>query len=602
MVTATGYLHLVEAVEKALSLHLPPGDKDSVDQGYPNPKKMEKCIYNYSSNLSFMRNDMNIIGDQVEIARSSESRDPLEFVLKKKNDPLSKRIREFHRNFLDISSIEDDWWHNIFVNPHGEHISYYRKDSCLLSDYAFILKPTTALITPVINPNYYGVGPAGIKLLAENDMVWLMALHPNKYEKSIAEDSGLSIINSLSKKDKTPYYIDTFEDALASYWIRNIKDDSLISDSAINRNLDNYLTDPENVSFSDFLNDYYKYIIKSNQIKNIDLIEQIPEGRVELNAGLFYNDLRADARERLLKIQLFQECLNEISGERKLLIDLDQTLLEIKDILASDHRSLFLDTSRYEKGRKMELIGYFIFQLWQQKGAFWSYAEGNTVDFSGRDLSQNGDCLRNLSESRLPNQKLTEIRIPIPGKLRKLIEGTNIDDRDSITTLSEKRFYYLQKYLNDLKKANFDLQENLKRIDEITRITDDDKLREKINSLPQWSPREWELGAGLISLGSFAISNYLDLDPELSIAMGLGLDVTCQVINHRSTLKRIMKYGMDTYTGIGHYYKIENALNSLDLISNASSYNIQAIHLPYRRNDQQFSGKELTTFGSGGIS
>jgi hypothetical protein len=63
-----------------------------------------------------------------------------------------------------------------------------------------------------------------------------------------------------------------------------------------------------------------------------------------------------------------------------------------------------------------------------------------------------------------------------------------------------------------------------------------------------------------------------------------------------------MKYGMDTYTGIGHYYKIENALNSLDLISNASSYNIQAIHLPYRRNDQQFSGKELTTFGSGGIS
>lgn len=549
-----------------------------------------------------MKNEINIIGDQVETARSLKSRDCLEFVLKKKNDPLSKRIREFHRNFLDVSSIDDDWWQNIFINPHGQHISYYRKDSCLLSDYAFILKPSTALISPVIKPDYYGVGPAGIELLAENDMVWLMALHPNKYEKSIAENSGLSIINSLSKKDKTPYYIDTFEDALASYWIRNIKDDSLISDSAINRNLDNYLTDPERMSFSNFLYYYYIYIKKSDQIKNIDLIEQIPEGRVKLNAGLFYNDLRADARERLLKIQLFQECLNKISGERKLLIDLDQTLLEIKDILTSDHRSMFLGTSSYEKERKMELIAYFIFQLWQQKGAFWSYAEGNTVDFSGRDLSQNGDCLRNLSASRLPSQKLAEIRIPIPGELRKLIAGTNIDDRDSITSHSEKRFNYLQIYLGDLKKANFDPQENLKRIDEITRITDVDKLREKINSLPQWNSKEWKLPARYISLGSSAISTYLDLDPELSAAMGLGLGVTCQVINHRSTLKRIMKYGMDTCTGIGYYYKIENALNSSDPISNASSYNMQAIHLPYKRNDQLFSGKEITTFGSGAVS
>jgi len=543
--------------------------------------------------------------DQVKRARSREGKDCLIQALDKKYMPLSKRVREFHRDFLGESSPDDDWWLGIFNNTYGYHISYYRKDSCLLSDYAFILKPSISIIRSEISPEYYGVGPKGIKLLAESDMVWLMASHPCKYEQCETRSSGFNFINCLTKINKTPYYIDTFEDALASYWIENIKNDNSINNSEITRNLNNFLMDQDSAPFSEFLDYYYRYILKSDKMGNISLIESISNERVDLNAGLYYENLRREVKERLLKIQLFQECLNDITGETGLLINLDQILLQIKNILFQDYRSYLSRKSNtsnqqiHEEDKKNQSIANLIFHLWQQKGTFWSYAEGNTVDLSGRDLSQNIDCLHNLSASTPPNQELSAIRMPVWGDFRNIVEKTNIDDPASIARLSNDRFNLLGNYLKCIKKSNFDYEDNLKKIDEISRINDPYKLGEKINNRVQWSPAdEKKLNLDYIRLGSFAISLFLPFGLLNEMGLGMVLESTAWIFNHRSDMKRMYKYGMDTYAGAVYYYKIENTVNNIDLISDISSFNIQTIQLPYQRKNQQFSGKEIPSLGS----
>lgn len=131
---------------------------------------------------------------------------------------LSRRILNFHDHLLR-NHIENEWWSEVFSKK-IDFISYYRKDSYLLADAPFALKLVMSIISPDLDANYYRTDIKGLKFLIDQKVVWLETLHPRKYKKCTV----LKFINDLINEGKKPYYVDIFEESLATYWIHSYLD------------------------------------------------------------------------------------------------------------------------------------------------------------------------------------------------------------------------------------------------------------------------------------------------------------------------------------------------------------------------------------------
>ena len=374
-----------------------------------------------------------IIGSQIINARDREIvKKILEDALKQ-NKILSKRIREFHRNFTKIlaDNMEDKFkhgdnmsrWHMIFKEDLGENVSYYRKDSYLLADAPFVFKPVISPLKPNKDEysSYYGVNLKGVKSLIENHVVWPEVYHISYYHdnEKVVEELCEQII---------PYYMDAFEDSMAIYWIDNIMDGSKVSLDIKNKTKD-YMNNPNKNSFKFFINEIYlPYTLKQNP-KLSRLIDKIPTTKHPGAPPLDYPNLRDAVVERLMKVFLLSDCLFKITRDHY--IDRDNIINELEKKIDNPVQ-----------------IGEYIYKFWHRYGTFWSYSEGNTVDFSARDIFPTG-----VTENVKPGEKIDSFSIPVPKKFENLVCNTDIDDKCSIMQQSGEREKLLKTFFSNTKNA-----------------------------------------------------------------------------------------------------------------------------------------------------
>jgi len=520
---------------------------------------------------------LGYLNDQVELARSEQISSKLENHLKE-DSPMSDRIRSFHNSFLAYAvnkNMRLDWWKEIFANDKYKYISYYRKDSYLLADAPFIFKPTMAIINDNISTDYYGVDHEGIRLLVENKATWLEASHPKKYSN---RGNGCAFIEKMSETKHTPLYCDVFEDALAVYWIRQIMsgDDTGLSGDII-RKFSDYTKYKNKYSFDDFLITYLEYHRNSEKELNkklANLIDKIPEGPVDHdNASLNYKNLKSAAMERLLKIKLFQDCVDTM-GTKEIVMDFTETVNELERLM------------RYQQLTHLKRnIAYFIFKFWQVHGSPWFYSSGNIVDFSGRDL-----CLEQCGKVNDPTYETETILIPIYSKVETLINNTDIDDIQSVEQLGKQRLYRLNNFFSQIKESSIGTKENAFQnlCYDISEITHKDK------DIPRFTKELEEILKDILrpreSFAKAAITELASLIPIKGPSIG-----SVSLLSKK--LKIINKYGLMDFTKANSFNETEfhRIVQSNVLKHNSDqshSYLMHALQLPYYRSKSKVHSRK----------
>ncbi len=356
-----------------------------------------------------------------------------------KKEELRKDVRKFHKNFIEHlkDELEDrssyskntdtmENWLIVFNNEIGENLSYYRMDSYLLADAPFIFKPVIALLKPNINdyPQYYGVDHEGVHLLIENHVLWPEVLHLSEYRK-------LGHIGKIVG-EYVPYYIDTFEDSMAAHWIENIMEDSVHRELKDRAKM--YVDCPLKHSFKWFIKNIYYDYFKIKNKEYYEKIDGITGNPVKSAPPLKYHNLKEATIERLMKVHLLSECLKDISGIEDY-GDFDVTFSKIDEIIN-------------KSADKKNELAKFIYKYWHRYGTFWAYSEGNTVDFSARDL-----YIGKLDKQVEPERKENSFSIPTLPKFNNIVKNTDIDKRESIESNAEQRKELLKDFFERAKDA-----------------------------------------------------------------------------------------------------------------------------------------------------
>jgi hypothetical protein len=538
--------------------------------------------------------EMHSIYTQIELARSPKIKDYLISTLSDNNLNLSIRVRNFYRLFLDEAAEDTtlkniEWWRLIYPS-NKKHlkipfnfISYYRKDSYLLADCPYIFKPTMAIIHPNMPEDYYGVTPDGVALLAKNEAVWLEALHPAKYGQN---SKGKNFIKLLSENGRIPLYSDILEDALATYWIENVMTSKGIDVDLI-RDLKDYKNNPK-INFDDFINTYYfKYLSEMNDYF-AKVILNIPNDAVNhRNASLRYNDLRKDSIERLLKVKLLQECLNQIRAEEEILVDFDGVLKSLE----------FLEKIN-DPTDKRYAIADFIFKFWQQRGSPWFYSMGNVVDFSGRDL-----CLLTCGRVNPPQDELDSISIPVYKHLGDLIKNTDIDSKTSIKENAADRGKLLGQFFDDMKSTDIGYKyycmDVFEALSDQKQIDASEKIREHLSNII--TPR---ISKPKKTISELLITRLISAVPIVGPAATGLIEGWIAFSPH---IKNICKYGLASPSSLEslssietEYYSMEDAVTKFDgTIPKKFSYSMHALQLPYDRSESKYqSGNSINTLAS----
>jgi len=512
------------------------------------------------------------IQEQVILSRSEEIESDFKKIFSNRNRKISDCVREFHFKFVHEIPVLVNW-EKIFGNDMKySNISYYRIDSYLLADAPLIYKPVISFIQNNINPEYYGVEIDGLKLLADNNAVRFEVLHPSKYP---IHSSSLEFILYLKESGKLPYYMDVFEDFLAAFWIRNCPIDNK---EKFREKFNNFIERPHEFSFDYFIENYSKLLMDNDQNYR-EIVKKIPEKTQNLPASLRYRNLNTATIERLVKIKLLNDFYLTVTGNN--LVDFDQIM--------NDYKTIF---KNYGNNKLLNYyLARYIFVLWQSCGAFWSYSEGNAVDFSLRDLSLEME----FSEVTKPDKIDDAVRVPILKKLSKIIEETNIDDANSIKNCSEKRTTLLTRWFEDFHRKNegmaydefsFYIQTGLQDIQ-------NDNLHEDINNELKRIIGRDKIGKDIFMACLKACPAVLAHRPDLGILVSL-------LSLYHDYFPTIDRYGIVSLEESNQIFgKIqmapENSVQSINI--EKMSYNCHVVNIPYIRSDSIFSKSQLGSTG-----
>lgn len=545
------------------------------------------------------------IASQIRSARNEESIKLLERNFSNKQKPLAKRVRYLHEMVVDDleDDMEGDKWQKLFNNEHlRDTISYYRRDCYLLADAPFIFKPTIAIIKNEIDPVYYGTDRDYLKKLAANNCVWLEFLHPKKeYDKN---GDAYKLIEELKGSEITPYYANMLEDILANYWINNVLDEEEITASR-NKEFNNFLERPMKKTFhDDFLKGpYLKY--KKNKNEHLEkLYRHVPEGEVLLPA-IKYENLNKSTLERILRVELLKECLDDISNEK-------DKFLPIESIYEKFRKEGL--SSGENRGETSKKIGKFIFKYWQRYGTFWSYSKGGTVDFSMRDLTNKVDPEMERKSSDV--RTVPDIPLVSP-KLNKLIQETDLDGDLDLKNL-DKRKELLDTFLKDVRETRekdpywmFKIQNVIKECKRSQNLEErQKKINEKIDEVvEQKIPKGLNIAVATgVEFGVGAA-----LGPISSLVLGPGIGVGTKKVLKKG--KRMIKYGIqnplksdeekfypvklfDEFKNVevdGYYDEKEKEKY---LFRNSPfRFNVQVLNLPYKRSYKKYSNITLDSYG-----